>query len=78
MTCGSRVVCVQPVFAKGASDTDQSLIGTGRSMVVENNYGYSGLTATEQGATTSPGIARVDINDTGTGCRTVWTKANEP
>jgi hypothetical protein len=69
---GSRLVCVQPVFGKGASDTDQSLIGTGRSMIVENNYGYSGLAATEQGATTSPGIERVDINDTGSGCRTVW------
>ena len=41
-------------------------------MVVENNYGYSGPTATEQGATTTPGLERVDIDDTGTGCRTVW------
>jgi hypothetical protein len=72
---GSRLVCVQPVFEKGASATDQSLIGTGRSMVVENNYGYSGPAATARGATTTPGLARVDINDTGTGCRTVWTSA---
>ena len=36
------LICRQPVFAKGASATDQSLIGTGRSLVVENNYGYSG------------------------------------
>jgi hypothetical protein len=69
---GSRRVCVQPVFAQGASATDQSLIGTGRSLVVENNYGYSGLTATEQGATTSPGIERVDLSDDATGCRRVW------
>ncbi len=67
-----RLVCVQPVFEKGASDTDQSLIGADRSMVVENNYGYSGLAATEQGATTTPGIERVDINKSGTGCRKVW------
>jgi hypothetical protein len=72
---GSRLLCVEPVFGKGASDTDQSLIGTGRSMVVENNYGYSGVAATTQGATTTPGLARVDINDTGTGCRTVWTSS---
>ena len=26
----------------------------------------------EQGATTTPGLERVDINDSGTGCRTVW------
>ena len=66
-----RLVCVQPVFEQGASATDQSLIGAGRSLVVENNYGYS-LTATEQGATTSPGIERVDIDSKGTGCRKVW------
>jgi hypothetical protein len=69
---GGRLVCVQPVFEKGASATDQSLIGAGRSIVVENNYGYSGLAATEQGATTTPGIERVDINDRGTGCKKVW------
>ena len=69
---GTRHVCTQPVFERGAGATDQSLIGTGRSLVVENNYGYSGLLATEQGATTTPGLERVDINDTGTGCRTVW------
>jgi hypothetical protein len=67
-----RLVCVQPVFEKGASDTDQSLIGANRSMVVENNYGYSGLAATEQGASTTPGLERVDINERGTGCRKVW------
>jgi hypothetical protein len=41
-------------------------------MIVENNYGYSGLAATENGATTTPGIERVDINSTGTGCRRIW------
>ena len=39
----------QPVFAKGASDTDKSLIGAGASIVVENNYGYSGPPSTEPG-----------------------------
>jgi hypothetical protein len=65
-----RRVCRQPVFEPGAGATDNSLIGFGRSMIVENNYGYSGPTATTQGATTSPGLERVDITDTG--CRTVW------
>jgi hypothetical protein len=70
---GSRLVCTQPVFGKGASDTDQSLIGTDTSMVVENNYGYSGPSATQNGGTTAPGLARVDINADGHGCHTVWT-----
>jgi hypothetical protein len=41
-------------------------------MVVENNYGYSGPAAVENGATTTPGIERVDIDRDGRGCHTVW------
>jgi hypothetical protein len=74
---GSRLVCTQPVFGKGASDTDQSLIGTDTSMVVENNYGYSGPSATQNGGTTAPGLARVDIDAGGHGCHTVWTNSQE-
>src|SRR6202011_6225077 len=57
---GSRVVCTVPVFRPGASSTDTSLIGTGRSIIVENNYGYTGPTATTNGASTAPGIERID------------------
>jgi hypothetical protein len=56
-----RLVCSVPVFDKGASDTDQSLIGAGRSLIVENNYGYSGPLAVNGGGVTSPGLERVDI-----------------
>jgi hypothetical protein len=69
---GSRVVCTVPVFSRGASATDNSLIGTGRSLIVENNYGYTGPAATVKGASTAPGIERVDINREGTGCTSVW------
>jgi hypothetical protein len=58
---GRRVICRIPVFGEGAGSTDQSLIGIGRSIAVENNYGYSGITSVESGATTTPGIERVDI-----------------
>jgi hypothetical protein len=68
-----RVVCEQPVFRKGASATENSIIATGRSMVVENNYGYfPPPDATAGGRTTSPGIERVDIVRGGRGCRRVW------
>ena len=69
---GSRLVCKQPVFSQGASATDNSLITAGRSLVVENNYGYSGPAATEQGRTTSPGVERVDLDADGSGCSKVW------
>jgi hypothetical protein len=68
---GSRLICRQPVFERGASATDQSLIGTGRSIVVENNHGYSGPAATQQGGSTSPGLERVDL-DPGGGCHRAW------
>jgi hypothetical protein len=64
-------VCKQAVFSKGASATDNSLIATDSSIVVENNYGYSGPAATEQGATTTPGVERVDLDKNG-GCHKVW------
>src|SRR5215218_8613172 len=71
-TDSSRTVCLQPVFEKGASATDNSLIGAGRSLVVENNYGYAGPTSTQDGKTTTPGLERVDLDADGTGCRSVW------
>ena len=68
---GSRFVCSQAVFRKGAGSTDNSLIGTATSMVVENNFGYTGPTSTV-GGSTEPGVERVDIDADGKGCHTVW------
>jgi hypothetical protein len=65
-------VCTVPLFSKGASDTDQSLNVAGRAIVAENNYGYSGPGAVEQGKTTTGGLERVDVNPGGTGCKKVW------
>ena len=71
---GPRLFCTEPVFAAGMSATENSLIGVGtRSLVVENNYGYSGPAVTENGGTTEPGVTRVDLGTSG--CRTVWTSA---
>ena len=67
-----QVICKQPVFQQGASATDNSLIAAGRSLVVENNYGYTGPTSTEDERTTSPGVERVEIDADGDGCKKVW------
>ena len=64
-------VCSEPIFAPGASATDQSLIATDHSIIAENNYGYSGPSATMLGGVTQPGLTRVDVVDGD--CRTVWT-----
>ena len=67
---GSRV-CSVPVFDRGASDTDQSIVVANRAMIVENNYGYSSPAATEEGRTTTGGLERVDIDSGGRGCHAV-------
>ena len=68
-----RLVCEQPVFRRGAGATENSIIATGRSMIVENNYGYfPPPDATSNGETTRPGVERVDMRRGGKGCRTVW------
>jgi hypothetical protein len=69
---GRRLACTQPVFEPGTSATDNSLIAAGRSLVVENNYGYTGPMATMDGNSTAPGVERVDLDADGTGCRRVW------
>ena len=70
-----RQVCAVPVFAKGASATENSLIAAGNSLIVENNYGYTSPLNTELGGLTKPGFARVDIDADGAGCHLVWTNS---
>ena len=73
-----RLVCEQPVFRKGAGATENSIIATDRSMIVENNYGYAPPPdATAGGNTTKPGVARVDVKRNGKGCRTVWNSSRD-
>jgi hypothetical protein len=74
---GSRVVCTHPVFDAGAGATDQSLIGADRSIIVENNHGYTGPTSVMNGVTTTPGFQRVDIKHDRSGCETVWRNTTD-
>jgi hypothetical protein len=64
-------VCRAPVFSRGGSSTDNSLIVTGRSIVVENNHGYTGPASTQNGRSTTGGVERVDVLPDGS-CRKVW------
>jgi hypothetical protein len=71
-----RQVCQVPIFSKGASADENSIITAGRSMIAENNYGYTDPTSV-QGKVTTPGFVRVDLNSDGNGCHTVWTNTTE-
>jgi hypothetical protein len=69
---GSRLACRVPVFRRGASATENSLIGAGRAMIVENNYGYQDPASVTGGKLTAPGFERVDLDRDGKGCHVVW------
>ncbi len=66
-----RLHCQVPVLANGASTTENSLVAAGESLIIENNYGYSGVQATLLGKSTTPGMARVMIDPDG--CHVAWT-----
>lgn len=72
---GPRARCEAAVFAEGRSATENSLIGCGRSLVVENNYGYTGPIAFGPTDASEPGIARVDLREGASGCDVVWTSS---
>lgn len=75
-THAHRRVCATPVFAPGRSATENTFIGHGRSLVVENNAGYDIFTTMRGGRTSSPGVARVDVRADESGCDVVW-ESNE-
>ncbi|MGZ8667227.1 MAG: hypothetical protein ACXWZM_08970, partial [Solirubrobacterales bacterium] len=68
-----RKVCEVPVFPRTTGATENSLLTAGRSLIVENNYGYQDPFGPNTGAVTQPGFARVDVKRNGRGCRKVWT-----
>ncbi|MGN6723093.1 MAG: hypothetical protein ACTHJM_10815 [Marmoricola sp.] len=68
-----QLICQAPVFAPGQSDTENSLtVADGNSVIVENNYGYTGPTSTTLGKTTAPGVAKVVLTDDHR-CVVAWT-----
>jgi hypothetical protein len=72
-----RLVCKVPIFNRGSSADENSLIVAGRAMIAENNYGYNDPTSIAGGKLTATGFVRVDINKNGRGCHRVWTNNSE-
>jgi hypothetical protein len=73
-----RTVCKVPVFGKGASATENTLITAGRSLIVENNYGYEDpLDVVDTEYLTEPGFARVVVDRDKRGCELRWTNRDQ-
>ena len=67
------LVCSVPVFASGASATENSLVGWDNGLVVENNAGYRDPRPLMGRTTIAGGLARIDVRPGGSGCSTRWT-----
>ena len=66
---GERLICKVPLFGRGKSATENSLLVYGNAMVVQNDYGH---VYTGNALKTSPGIMRVDVGEDRSGCDVVW------
>jgi hypothetical protein len=69
---GSRI-CAVPLFKDGASATDNSMIGWGRSIILENNAGFTSAYEQKDWNDVAGGVARVDVRADESGCDTIWT-----
>jgi hypothetical protein len=65
-----RLHCAVPVLRANAGTTDNSLVAAGNSFIIENNYGYKSPLTTTLGKSTTPGLARVMVEDDG--CHVAW------
>jgi len=68
----SRLICKVPVFETGKSATENTLIGVGNSLIVENNFGYDLFTNMMFGRVGSGGISRVDFCDETKKGKVIW------
>ena len=68
-TEGERLICKVPLFGRGKSATENSLLVYGNAMVVQNDFGH---VYTGNALKTSPGIMRVDVRENRSGCDVVW------
>ncbi|MNY13684.1 hypothetical protein D3C86_1468310 [compost metagenome] len=69
---GNRLICKLPVFDNNASATDNSAIGWGRSIILENNAGYTSAFAQKDWPAVHGGISRIDIRTDESGCDRIW------
>jgi len=67
-----RQICRVPVFKSGASATDNSMIAHGRSIILENNHGYTNSVTQKDYTEVTGGVVRVDVREDESGCDIIW------
>lgn len=68
-----RLVCKMPLFAEGASAAENSAIGFNRSVVIENNSGYTSAREQKDYRNVRGGVTRIDVREDASGCDVVWS-----
>lgn len=69
----TREICNVPMFDADASATDNSMIGWGHSIILENNAGFHSAYQQKDWRAVRGGVTRIDIRDDESGCDVVWT-----
>lgn len=67
-----REVCRVPLFNPGQSATENSIITYGRSIIVENNFGYRHAEAPTDWSSIPGGVMRIDVEPSGRACNVIW------
>lgn len=67
-----EAVVTQPLFDEGHSVSENSIIASGRSFIIENNYSQNGAGFLVKDPESWPGVTRIDMNADCTGCNVVW------
>lgn len=68
----AQKICQIPLFSEGASATENSMIAFNRSVIIENNAGFTNAHQHKDYSSIAAGLTRIDVNDEGNGCRVVW------
>ena len=68
----TRQICRVPVFAEGGSATDNSMIAYDRSIILENNHGYTNALIQKDYGDVTGGVVRVDVREDESGCDIIW------
>jgi hypothetical protein len=70
---GKRLICKVPLFNKGQSATEISMIAYNRSIIIGNTYGYWNAIQQKEWDDVVGGISRIDIREDESGCDIKWT-----
>ncbi|MBT5203445.1 MAG: hypothetical protein HOL98_08325, partial [Gammaproteobacteria bacterium] len=66
------LVCKIPLFTETHSAAENSMIAFDRSIIIENNAGYTSVYAENDWSSAGGGIVRIDVREDESGCDIIW------